>query len=142
MSCVLAIDVGSVRVGVATSDETWVIATPLTPLAFRNQAQLHHDLLQLAEQRQAVLWLIGLPRHLDGTEGDAAASARDFGRRLAEVSPLPIEWWDERFTTVQAERILIDSGVRRAQRRQRIDSVAAALLLQSWLDSPRRRARP
>jgi len=81
--------------------------------------------------------VIGLPRRLDGSEGVAAEQARHFASELERRTTAPVELWDERFTTVIAERSLIESGVRRRRRREVIDAVAAAVLLQSWLDSRR-----
>ena len=82
-------------------------------------------------------FVIGLPRRLDGSEGEAAAAARTFAAELARRTAAKIELWDERFTTTIAERALIESGVRRKRRREVIDSVAAAVLLQNWLDARR-----
>jgi putative Holliday junction resolvase len=87
------------------------------------------------EDRQVERVVIGLPRRLDGTEGDAAEHARAFAAELQRHVTTPMEFWDERFTTTMAERSLIESGVRRRRRRQVIDAVAAAVLLQSWLDA-------
>jgi putative Holliday junction resolvase len=89
------------------------------------------------EEREVDRVVIGLPRLLDGTEGEAAESARAFAAELGRRTTTPIELWDERFTTTIAERSLIESGLRRKRRRAVIDSVAAAVLLQSWLDSRR-----
>jgi putative Holliday junction resolvase len=89
------------------------------------------------DDRQVERVVIGLPRLLDGSEGDAAQSARGFAAELQRHIPTIVEFWDERFTTTIAERSLIESGVRRRRRREVIDAVAAAVLLQSWLDSRR-----
>jgi putative Holliday junction resolvase len=89
------------------------------------------------EDRDVDRVVIGLPRRLDGSEGDASEHARQFAADLAERTASPIELWDERFTTTIAERSLIESGVRRKRRREVIDAVAAAVLLQSWLDARR-----
>lgn len=133
---VLGIDVGSVRIGLAVSDETCTIASPVTTVP--NEARtLWTRLEREIEDRQIARVVIGLPRSLDGSEGDAALSARAFAAELGRRTPRPIELWDERFTTTIAERSLIEGGVRRRRRRAVIDSVAAAVLLQSWLDSRR-----
>jgi putative Holliday junction resolvase len=133
---VLGIDVGSVRVGLAISDETCTLASPVATVP--NDARtLWTRLEREIEDREVDRVVIGLPRLLDGTEGEAAGSARAFAAELARRTVRPIELWDERFTTTIAERSLVESGLRRKRRRAVIDSVAAAVLLQSWLDSRR-----
>jgi putative Holliday junction resolvase len=133
---VLGIDVGSVRIGLAISDETCTIASAVATVP--NEARtLWTRLEREIEDREVDRVVIGLPRSLDGSEGEAAQSARAFAAELARRTTRPIELWDERFTTTIAERSLIESGLRRKKRREVIDSVAAAVLLQSWLDSRR-----
>jgi putative Holliday junction resolvase len=131
----LGVDVGSVRVGLAGSDETGTIATPLRTVPRHPPARLWRELDQVVGERLPQRLVVGLPRRLDGSEGDAAADARGFAEQLHQHTGLPVEMWDERFTTVAAERSLIAAGTRRAARRERIDAVAASFLLQSWLDS-------
>jgi len=133
---VLGIDVGSVRIGLAISDETCTLASPVGTVP-NDPRSLWTRIEREMEDRQVDRVVIGLPRKLDGTEGDAAAHARTFAVELARRTRAPIELWDERFTTAIAERSLIESGVRRKRRREVIDSVAAALLLQNWLDARR-----
>jgi len=138
---VLGIDVGSVRVGLAVSDETCTVASPVSTLPNDSRtiwARLEREM----EDRQVERVVIGLPRLLDGTEGPAAEHARRFASDLRLRTAVPVELWDERFTTVIAERSLIESGVRRRRRREVIDAVAAAVLLQSWLDARRIAATP
>ena len=133
---VLGIDVGSVRIGLAISDETCTIASPLATVPNESRT-LWPRIEREMEDRQVDRVVIGLPRLLDGTEGEAAASARAFAAELGRRTTVDIELWDERFTTTIAERSLIAGGVRRKRRREVIDSVAAAVLLQSWLDARR-----
>ena len=135
-SRVLGIDVGSVRIGLAISDETRTLASPVATVP-NDPRSLWTRIEREMEDRQVERVVIGLPRRLDGTEGDAAENARAFAAELARRTTAPIELWDERFTTAIAERSLIESGVRRKRRREVIDSVAAALLLQNWLDARR-----
>jgi putative holliday junction resolvase len=133
---VLGIDVGSVRIGLAVSDETRTLASPLATVP-NDPRTLWARLARELEDRQVERVVIGLPRMLDGSEGEAAEQARRFAAELARrASPL-IEFWDERFTTAIAKRSLIEGGVRRRRRREVIDAVAAAVLLQSWLDARR-----
>ncbi|MHB8718095.1 MAG: endolytic transglycosylase MltG [Candidatus Dormibacteria bacterium] len=136
----LGIDVGRVRVGVAGSDPTGSIATPLAVLPRQPPARLWPPLLGLIAERQPALLVVGLPLRLDGGEGDVAADARSFAAELERRTGLPVQLRDERFTTAAAERSLVAQGTRRAARRNTVDSVAAALLLQAWLDSRRRPA--
>jgi putative pre-16S rRNA nuclease len=133
--CVLGIDVGSVRVGIASTDPTRTIAQPLEtlPRAGRGGA-LWARLAAVIKERDVQRIVVGLPRRLDGSEGTAAADARVFAREVEKHAGVPVEFFDERFTTAQAERSLIEAGKRRAARRATVDAVAAALLLQSWLD--------
>jgi putative holliday junction resolvase len=131
---VLGIDVGSVRVGLAISDETCTLASPLATVS-NEPRTMWARLAREMEDRLVDKVVIGLPRKLDGSEGDAAESARRFGAELERRTGALIEYWDERFTTTIAEHSLIESGVRRKRRRQVIDAVAAAVLLQSWLDA-------
>jgi putative holliday junction resolvase len=133
---VLGIDVGSVRIGLAVSDETRTLASPLATVP-NDPRSLWTRLVREVEDRQVERVVIGLPRRLDGTEGEAAAHARRFAAELEQRVSTVIEFWDERFTTAVAERSLIESGVRRRRRREVIDAVAAAVLLQSWLDARR-----
>ncbi len=130
----LGIDVGTVRVGLAGSDETGVIATPLRTVPRQPAAQLWREVTEVVGERMPACIVVGLPRRLDGSEGESAADARAVADQLRKRTGLPVEMWDERFTTAAAERSLIAAGQRRAQRRRTVDAVAAALLLQSWLD--------
>lgn len=131
---VLGIDVGSVRIGVAVSDETRTVASPVATVP-NEPRTLWARLAREMEDRRVELVVVGLPRRLDGSEGDAAKGAREFALELERRTGTAVELWDERFTTTIAERSLIESGVRRRRRREVIDAVAAAVLLQSWLDA-------
>ncbi len=135
VGCALGIDVGSVRVGVAASDPTGTIASPVTVLQRDRTRDLWSRLREEIAGRNATMVVVGLPRLLDGSEGDMARDARAFAAEARRELGLPVSLWDERMTTVLAERSLIASGARRDKRRQVIDSVAASLMLQSWLDA-------
>lgn len=136
----LGIDVGTVRVGLAGSDETGTIATPLRTVPRQPAARLWREVEQVVVERLPERIVVGLPLRLDGSEGDSAVDARGVAEQLHRRTGLPVEMWDERFTTVAAERSMIAAGQRRAKRRETIDAVAATLLLQSWLDSRRTRS--
>lgn len=135
MTPALAVDVGTVRVGVAGADATGTIATPLQTIPRTPRERFWHALLGLIDERRPERVVVGLPRLLRGGEGSAAEDARRVAAEIGRRTGLPVDLWDERFTTVAAERSLIAAGVRRERRRATVDSVAAALLLQSWLDA-------
>lgn len=134
MSRVLAIDVGSVRIGVAVGDRAAGIATPLETVPGRpTSAAVARIAALLAEQRATEL-VVGLPLELDGTEGRAVRRMRAFVAALQQHVDLPVHEWDERFTSVAAERSLLEADVRRAKRKEVIDQVAATMILQGYLD--------
>jgi len=131
---VLAIDPGTVRLGLALSDPSGLIAAPLQVL---RRTAPDRDLAQIAEisRRHGVERIVvGLPRRMDGTLDAAAEMARAFAGAVQEATGIQVELWDERLTTVAAERHLVHAGARRARRRATVDAVAAALLLQNYLD--------
>ena len=135
----LGVDVGTVRVGVARTDPQGLLAVPVTTL--RRDARTDRDLDQLAAlviEYEAAGVVIGLPVTLAGREGDSARIAREYGASLARrVSPVPVEFVDERLTTVSAQRKLSQGGVRGRAGRAVIDQAAAVELLQHWLESRR-----
>jgi putative Holliday junction resolvase len=131
---VLAVDPGSKRVGVAISDPTGTIAQPLTALPAEPAASLAARLTELARQHEAASLVVGLPREMSGGIGPAAKAARALAEDLRGASGLRVTLVDERLTSAAAERALIAGGATRARRRQLSDQVAAALILQSYLD--------
>ncbi len=137
----LAIDLGEVRVGLALSDPSQVVASPAETLQVpRDADQPTLDALVNAVARhEAVGVVVGLPRKLDGHEDAPARRARWFADRLRERTGLPVRLHDERFTTVEAERVLLQGDVSRADRKSHVDQVAASVLLQGVLESQRTR---
>jgi putative Holliday junction resolvase len=137
----LGIDPGSKRIGVAVSDTSGTIASPLLVLQ-RSKSRRHdlQELARLARDEQAEVIVIGLPLNMDGSQGAAAKAAIAEGRRLATLVDVPIEMHDERLTTVTAERSMLDAGLNAIERRKIVDKVAAAIMLQSWLDGRAARA--
>jgi putative Holliday junction resolvase len=131
----LGVDYGQVRVGLAVSDPQRKIAFPLATYERRGRERdaEHFRAVVVAEEITGLV--VGLPVHLDGTEGVKAVEARAFGGWLAEVTGLPLAFFDERFTTVQAEAALWDAGLTHRKRKARRDRVAAQILLQSYLDA-------
>jgi putative pre-16S rRNA nuclease len=142
----LAVDVGSVRIGVARSDPGGVLASPLTvlrsgPGALAGQARA--ELARLAAGEGAIEVIVGLPTSLSGREGTAAAGAREFAADLAgRLAPVPVRLVDERFTTTEAHGALRRGGKDARARRQVVDAAAAAVLLQAALDTERATGRP
>ena len=137
----LAVDVGSVRVGVARSDPGGVLATPLTVLA--SGPGTKNELAKLATETDAIEVIVGLPTSLSGREGAAAAGAREFAAALADrLAPIPVRLVDERFTTTEAHGALRQGGKDSRARRQVVDAAAAAVLLQAALDAERATGRP
>ena len=135
MGRILAVDPGTRRVGVAVSDPTGTIAQPLLALPAEPAATLVARLAALAGEQEATGLVVGLPRRLDGGQGPEAKAARQLAESLRLASGLPVTLVDERLTSVAAERSLLAAGASRARRRQLSDQVAAALILQSYLDS-------
>jgi putative pre-16S rRNA nuclease len=134
----LGIDLGTKRIGVAVSDRSGTIASPLTVVARSGRiADDHRRLAALVAEEEAEVLVVGLPRSMDGSEGPAARGARTEAAQIATVVGVPVETYDERLTTVSAERVLRESGVRGNARRQVVDKVAAAVILQAWLDARR-----
>ena len=132
----LGIDPGDARIGVASSDPTGFLATPVETVR-RGKGDLRR-LGQLVDELEAVEVVVGLPRSLSGAEGPAAVKVREFAARLARrVAPVPVRLCDERLTTVSAESILRDQGRRGAKRRAVVDQAAAVLILQTALDTER-----
>lgn len=135
----IALDVGDVRIGVAVSDLMGLTANPRETYV-RKKNDIAFDVAYFcdyAKKEDADVFVLGLPKNMDGSEGERAEITRQFGDLLAEQSGLPIVYQDERLTTVSAERMLIDADVRRDKRKKVIDKVAATIILQSYLDSHR-----
>ncbi len=135
---VLGIDYGERRIGLALSDPLGLTAQPLQTLPNR-EGKTVAVLVELARAHGVARWVVGLPRHMSGGEGSKAAEARAFGDRLAAASGLPVEYADERLTTLAVQRMLAETGMSGAKKRAVTDKLAAALILQTWLD--RRRPR-
>ena len=132
---ILALDHGSKRVGVAITDEWKMIAQPLEFIMADTFDALVARLQQVLEEKPCELILVGLPRNMDGTYGPAAEKVREFVARLKEAVTVPLRTWDERLTSAQANRVLLQGNVRRDDRKQKVDAMAAAILLQSFLDA-------
>jgi len=132
---ILAIDHGTKRMGIAISDEMRTIAQPLEYIPAEPLDKFFDRLQQIIADRQISLIVVGVPRNMDGTYGPAAAKVQEFVAALKQAVAVPIKSWDERLTSVQANRYLIEADVRRSKRKEKVDKTAAAILLQSYLDS-------
>jgi putative Holliday junction resolvase len=132
---VLALDLGSKRIGVAVSDRSGTIASPLVVLQRSGSTRIDHERIKaLVIEEEAERIVVGLPLSMDGSVGKAAQGALKEVKSLASVVGVPIETIDERRTTVTADKMLIERGMRAPERRLIIDKVAAAVILQTWLD--------
>jgi len=135
----MGIDFGEKRIGLAVSDPTNTVATPLETLVRRRGKRPPlGEIARLAEEHDVGQIVVGLPLGLDGLENEWCAEVREMGGRLGAVLETPVVWVDERFTSVRAERAIRASGLSRSQRQERgrVDAAAAQLILQAWLDSP------
>jgi len=132
---ILGLDLGTKTIGIAISDLTRQIASPLETIARRKFSEDAKRLLELAAQEKAGLIVLGLPLNMDGSEGPRAQSTRAFARNLARLSEIRVEFWDERLSTAAVERMLIEADSSRARRAAVIDKLAATYILQSALDS-------
>lgn len=133
---ILGLDPGERRIGVAVSDATGTIATPHSVID-RRHADMADAIRRLVDEYEIELIVVGLPVSLSGEEGPSAQAARALAESVAEATDLPVALQDERFTTVTAEDALIEGGVRSSERREVRDKVAAAVMLQGYLDSRR-----
>lgn len=134
MSRVLAVDLGSRRIGVALSDPTGTVAAPLHTIPHRERRKDVAAVAAVAQARGVERIVLGWPRNMDGTSGPAARRAEAFAEALRRVAGVPVDLWDERLSTVAADRSLRDSDVRRTRRKALRDQIAAALILQSYLE--------
>jgi len=132
---ILAIDHGTKRMGVAVSDELGMIAQPLEFIAAEPFAKFLDRLKEILREKQVELILVGMPRNMDGSYGPAALKVQEFVAVLKDAVAIPIKTLDERLTSVQAHRFLTEAEVRGRQRKDKVDKSAAAILLQSYLDS-------
>jgi len=132
----LALDLGEVRIGVALSDPLALTAQPLETIRRVGPRKDLHRISELVRAKEAGCVIVGLPLLLSGEEGTKAVEAREFAEQLRRRLPgVRVELWDERLTTAEAERTMLAGNVRRKKRRERMDALAAVLILQGYLDS-------
>ena len=131
---VIGVDPGSRRFGIAVGVSG--VASPLTVVHRKKSLELTVEhLAQLISEEEATAVVVGLPLHLDGSEGSSSKAARKFARTLANFVAVPVMLHDERLTTVTADRAMLDAGLRAEERRRHVDKIAAAIMLQSWIDA-------
>ena len=131
---ILALDPGTKRIGVAVSDPLKMIASPLENIDAEPFAAFLSRLKELIREKEVELIIVGMPRNMDGSYGESAAKVREFVTVLKEAIQVPIQTVDERLTSAQANRILKEGGVRGSDRKGKVDPMAAALMLRSYLD--------
>jgi putative Holliday junction resolvase len=132
---ILAMDYGSQRVGLALSDPTGTLARPLPFVSAKGDAKLAREIVELAKKHDVHLFILGLPRNMDGTSGEAATKVQAFAEIFRKATTVSLKLIDERLSTVQASRQLQEAGKNTRKQRGQIDSEAACVLLQGYLDS-------
>jgi len=133
---VVGLDLGSKRIGVAVSDRSGTIASPLSVLERTGSTRRDHEAIaRLVVEEEAEAVVVGLPLNMNGTLGPAAAAARKEAAAIATVVGVPVHEWDERRSTVTADQAMMQAGLRAPERRRHVDKVAAAVFLQAWLDA-------
>ena len=132
---VAGIDYGSVRIGIAISDPGRTIVSPLENYTRRSCEQDARRFRLLASEEGVALFVVGLPVHLDGRESQKSSEAREFGRWLAETTGVPVEFFDERFTSLEAEYLLQAADLTKKRRKKRLDMLAAQIMLTAYLES-------
>ena len=132
---ILALDHGTKRIGVAISDELKMMAHPMEFILAESMPAFVERLRAILAEKPCELILVGMPRNMDGSFGPAAEKVREFITKLQPQVTLPIKTWDERLTSTQANRMMTEGNVRRDQRKLKVDAMAAAVLLQSYLDA-------
>ncbi len=129
------IDYGTVRIGIAISDPERTLASPYENYTRKGQRQDARHFRRLAEEEQITLFVVGLPVHLDGRESEKSQEARQFGRWLERTTDVPVVYFDERFTSTEAEQFLLDAQMTNKRRKQRLDMLAAQIMLSAYLSS-------
>lgn len=136
---ILGVDLGKARTGVAVCDKSELLASPVEVVNEHNRERLLERVAQLAKERRAEQIVVGLPRNMDGSEGESAQNARAFGAELTEKTGLPVDFSDERGTTITAHGFLNETNTRGKRRKATVDAVAATIILQDYLDYRRNR---
>lgn len=136
---IMSVDLGKARTGLALCDKTEFLASPYKVIFEKSPQKLLQKVADAAKEAKAALIVVGLPKNMDGTEGESAQNARDFAAQLAELTEVETVMQDERGTTVTAHRFLNDTNTRGKKRKNVVDEVAATIILQDFLDARKNR---
>ncbi|MBE6807270.1 MAG: Holliday junction resolvase RuvX [Ruminococcaceae bacterium] len=132
---ILAVDLGKARTGIAVSDKGERLASPVGTITEYTDERILNKVVETVKEQKAEMIVVGHPKNMDGTRGESAKRAEDFAQQLGELTGLPVALWDERMTTVSAIGYLNQTDVRGKKRKQVVDTVAATIILQDFLDS-------
>jgi putative Holliday junction resolvase len=132
---VAGVDYGTLRIGIAVTDPDRTIATPYENYTRQGRAAEAARFRRLVEEERIKLFVVGLPVHLSGDESEKSSEARRFGRWLEETTGVPVEYFDERYTSTEAERYLLSAKMTKKRRKERMDKLAAQIMLAAWLES-------
>ena len=138
---IMSVDLGKARTGLALCDKTEFLASPYKVIFEKSPKKLPEQVAQAASEAKAELIVVGLPKNMDGTEGESARNARAFAETLHALTGLPVELHDERGTTITAHSFLNDTNTRGKKRKNVVDEVAATIILQNFLDKRKNAAR-
>ena len=138
---ILGIDLGKVRTGISACDKSEILASPVCVITEENREKLIDKIIEIAKERKAEMFAVGLPLNMDGSSGESAENAKSFAKELSEKSGIPYEMQDERGTTITAHGYMNQSNVRGKKRKAVIDSAAAVIILQDYLEKRRIRNR-
>lgn len=131
---IMSVDYGDARTGLAVCDKTEFLASPLTVINEYNAERCAEKIASYVSSEKPELIVVGLPKNMDGTEGDRAEKCRDFGKLIAKKTGVEVVMWDERCTTVSAHQILNETNVRGKKRKAVVDAVAAVIILESYME--------
>ena len=131
---ILSVDYGDKRTGVAVCDKFEMLASPVCVITEWNIDSLANKIIDVAKEKRAEEIVVGLPKNMDGSEGFRADACKELGEKLKSLTEIPVNFWDERLTTVSAHKILSENNVRGKKRKAVVDAVAADIILQDYID--------
>ena len=139
---IMSVDLGKARTGLAICDKTEFLASPYKVIFEKSPNKLPDKIAEAAKEAQAEMLVVGMPKNMDGTEGESAQNARSVAQMLSELTGLPVEMQDERGTTITAHSFLNDTNTRGKKRKNVVDEVAATIILQNFLDKRKNALAP
>lgn len=131
---ILSVDYGDKRTGIAVCDKFEMLASPVCVITEWNIDSLANKIIEVAKEKRAEEIVVGLPKNMDGSEGFRADACKELGEKLKNLTEIPVNFWDERLTTVSAHKILSENNVRGKKRKAVVDAVAADIILQDYID--------